>query len=369
MLFLLYSIPLCSHLIVATALQALLSQFFFIIYFIIPAFRRSYHSHLFTIHITKGGKSMNTSEKHTDSTFDSNFPAKFPDFEHAHGPVPYCLTNDYLFRAVLQQSNPALKGLICSLLHLSEKEVISVEITNPIILGESIKDKEFRLDVNVNLNNNTFINLEMQLGNRLNWKNRSLVYLCRSFDRLSHGQDYIDIKPVIHIAFLDYSLFPENPEFCASYQLMNQKNNTLYSSNFTLNVIDLTHINLATEEDKKFRIDEWARLFKAKTWEEVHMLAEKNEYLQQAAGTMFRLTAEEQIRKRCRDREEYYQDMRNYERYIAQQEGDLTIAKRALEQMESKLSDTESELSDAQDEILKLQKIADWARAHGYMEN
>ena len=111
MLFLLYSIPLCSHLIVATALQALLSQFFFIIYFIIPAFRRSYHSHLFTIHITKGGKSMNTSEKHTDSTFDSNFPAKFPDFEHAHGPVPYCLTNDYLFRAVLQQSNPALKGL------------------------------------------------------------------------------------------------------------------------------------------------------------------------------------------------------------------------------------------------------------------
>ncbi len=96
---------------------------------------------------------------------------------------------------------------------------------------------------------------------------------------------------MIHIAFLDYSLFPENPEFCASYQLMNQKNNTLYSSNFTLNVIDLTHINLATEEDKHFHVDAWARLFKATTWEEVHMLAEKNEYLQEAAGTMFRLTA------------------------------------------------------------------------------
>ena len=127
------------------------------------------------------------------------------------------------------------------------------------------------------------------------------------------------------------------------------------------------------------------------------MLAEKNEYLQQAAGTMFRLTAEEQIRKRCRDREEYYQDMRNYERYIAQQEGDLTIAKRTLAKKErelsdimtklsdteselsgaqARLSDTESELSDAQarlsdteSEILKLQKIADWAREHGYTEN
>ena len=117
----------------------------------------------------------------------------------------------------------------------------------------------------------------------------------------------------------------------------------------------MTHINLATGEDKKFRIDEWARLFKAKTWEEVHMLAEKNEYLQEAAGTMFRLTAEEQIRKRCRDREEYYQDMRNYERYIAQQEDELFDAK--------------AKLSDAQDEILKLKRIADWARAHGYTEN
>ena len=134
------------------------------------------------------------------------------------------------------------------------------------------------------------------------------------------------------------------------------------------------------------------------------MLAEKNEYLQEAAETMFRLTAEEQIRKRCRDREEYYQDMRNYERYIAQQEGDLTIAKRALTRIEdelsdtraklsdaqselsdtqsrlsdaqselsdtqSRLSDTQSELSDTQAENTKLLKIAAWAKEHGYTEN
>ena len=298
---------------------------------------------------------MNNSKTQNHSVSGNTFPMDSFDFRYAHGPVPYCLTNDYLFRAVLQQSNPALKGLICSLLHLSEEEVVSVEITNPIILGESIEGKEFRLDVNVNLNNNTFINLEMQLGNRLNWKDRSVGYLCRSFDQLSHGQDYSDVKPVIHIAFLDYSLFPEKPEFCATYRLMNEKNNLIYSRNFTLKVIDLTHINLATEEDKIFHVDEWARLFKAMTWEEVHMLAKKNEYLQEAAGTMFRLTAEEQICKRCRDREEYYQDMRNYERYIAQQENEL--------------SDTKAKLSDAQAENLKLQKIAAWAREHGYTDN
>ena len=36
-------------------------------------------------------------------------------------------------------------------------------ITNPIILGDALEDKEFRLDINVILNNETYINLEIQL--------------------------------------------------------------------------------------------------------------------------------------------------------------------------------------------------------------
>ena len=54
---------------------------------------------------------MNNSETQNPSVSGNTFPTDSFDFWHAHGPVPYCLTNDYLFRAVLQQSNPALKGL------------------------------------------------------------------------------------------------------------------------------------------------------------------------------------------------------------------------------------------------------------------
>lgn len=61
--------------------------------------------------------------------------------QNAHGKIPYGMTNDYMFRAVLQSNNKVLRGLICSLLHLTEKEVFSVEITNPIILGESVESK------------------------------------------------------------------------------------------------------------------------------------------------------------------------------------------------------------------------------------
>ena len=230
------------------------------------------------------------------------------------------MTNDYMFHAVLQSNNKVLKGLICALLHFTEEEIFSVEITNPIILGTAVKNKEFRLDINVILNNRTLLNLEMQIVNRLNWTNRSVMYLCRSFDQLNHGQDFAEAKPVIHIGFLDYSLFPDCPEFYASYKLINIKNHRKYSDNLTLNVLDLSHIELATEEDKMYHIHKWAMLFKATTWEEIKMIAEQNEYLQEASKTMFRMSADELIRKRCRDREEYYQDLRNYERVIAEKD-------------------------------------------------
>jgi len=80
---------------------------------------------------------------------------------NASGAIPYGMTNDYMFRAVLQTNNKVLRGLVSALLHLKEEEILSVEITNPVILGNSPEKKEIRLDINVVLNNHTFINLEM----------------------------------------------------------------------------------------------------------------------------------------------------------------------------------------------------------------
>lgn len=251
-------------------------------------------------------------------------------FKNAHGKIPYNMTNDYMFRAVLQSNNKVLRGLICSLLHLKESDVRSIKITNTIILGKSIEDKEIRLDINIILNDDTFINLEMQIANELNWPNRSVMYLGRSFDQLNHGQNYNEIKPVIHIGFLNYTLFKEYPEFYATYKLINVNNHHIYSDNMTLSVVDLSRVDLATEEDKKYHIDKWAALFKAKTWEELKMIAGKSEHLIEASKTIFQMSSDEQIRKMCRDREEYYQDMRSYQHAIAERDNTIAKQKAAL---------------------------------------
>ncbi len=228
------------------------------------------------------------------------------EFQKATGKIDYQMTNDYLFHAALQKNQKVLKSLVCSLLRLRQREVRSIQIINPIILGEAVDDKTFILDINVLLNDNTLINLEMQVENLYNWEERSLSYLCRTFDQLQKGEEYSVAKPVIHISFLDFTPFPEFPEFYASYKLMNEKNYHIYSDKLTLRVVDLKQIGLATEEDQASGLENWARLFKAVTWEEIRMIAKQDENLLEASETLYTLNADELVRRQCEARADYY---------------------------------------------------------------
>lgn len=258
---------------------------------------------------THKGEHMQTD----NSTLASANAAAVTDFNSATGPVAIRMNNDYLFRALLQRNNNALKGLICSLLHMSPEEVLSVNITNPIVLGTAIDAKTFFLDISTLLNNNRIVNLELQVINEYNWPERSLLYLCRSFDNLNHGSDYRQVRPVVQISLLDFTLFRDHPEFYATYQVINTKNHILYSDKLRLSVVDLTKIDMATEEDKLYHIDCWASLFKATTWEEIRMLAQKDEYIRDAAGTIYQVSQEEMIRLQCEAREDYFRRQRDVE--------------------------------------------------------
>lgn len=253
-------------------------------------------------------------------------------YENITGNILYNMTNDYMFRAVLQKNKKVLTGLVCSLLHLIPSNIQSLEITNPIELGTSIEDKEFWLDVNVLLNNNTRLNLEMQVANEGNWKERSLSYLCRSFDSLLEGQNYKEVLPAIHISFLNFTLFSEAPEFYAKYQFQNVKNHRVYSDKVQLRVVELNQINLATEEDKQYELDYWAHLFRMNTWEELKAMAAKNEYFEETAKTLYALGSDARIREECRRRNDYLKQQKYYKTTIATQgetikEQDIKIKK------------------------------------------
>lgn len=242
------------------------------------------------------------------------------------GPIDIPLTNDYLFRALLQQNNQVLKAILCAILHLNPEQVKQVSVENPIELGKNYEEKDFILDIKALLDGNLITNLEMQVINEHNWQDRSLSYLCRSFDHLNNGNAYTLTKPAVQIGFLNFTLFPENPEFYATYYMMNEKTFQKYSDKLRLAVIDLTQVGLATEEDKEYGIDQWAKFFKCKDWSELVMIAKENSDIQAAVGTVYQLSREEKIRQQCEAREDYYRrelDRKLREEQMEKQEQEL----------------------------------------------
>ena len=297
----------------------------------------------------------NTSAKILNN--QSNKSIHIPD----KGPITIPMTNDYLFRALLQRNNNVLKGLISALLHLDPKDISSVLITNPIELGKTFEEKDFILDIKLIMNNYVVINLEMQVINEHNWPDRSLNYLCRCFDSLEKGDSYTSAHPVIQIGLLNFTLFPEYPEFYATYKFLNVKNYTLYSDKLCLSVLDLTHIDLATKEDKQYQLDYWAALFKSTTWEDLKMLAQDNEYIRQASETIYQLSQEEAIRQQCEAREDYYRrqkgindELTSRENTIIELKGTVAEQKDTIKEQNRIIEDLKNTIENQNSTIEKL---------------
>jgi predicted transposase/invertase (TIGR01784 family) len=153
-------------------------------------------------------------------TFAIKFFEIATSYKEATGKITYGMTNDYMFKIVLESNLEVLKALICALLHLKPTDAITIHVENPITPGASIGSKGFILDIKVLLNVKTIINHEMQLTDLGNWIDRSLDYLCRSYDNLLKGHDYSETLEAVHIGFLNFTLFNDKPEFYATYKKM-----------------------------------------------------------------------------------------------------------------------------------------------------
>ena len=81
------------------------------------------------------------------------------------------------------------------------------------------------------------------------------------------------------------------------------KNQHTYTGKFALHVLDLTQIDKATTEDKHYAIDKWATLFKATTWEELHMITKNDKAMTEASKTLYEMNADQTIRDMCYFRE------------------------------------------------------------------
>lgn len=105
--------------------------------------------------------------------------------------------------------------------------------------------------------------------------------------------------------------------------MINIRNGNVYSPDFALNVLSLKQIELATEEDHRNGLVQWAKLFLAGTWEELRHLSEGNPVFMEVTEKMAKANAE--LKQRVL--------LEMHERYLH----DYATAKGALERAEKEL--------------------------------
>ncbi len=79
------------------------------------------------------------------------------------------------------------------------------------------------------------------------------------------------------------------------------------------------------------------------------MLAQNNEYIEEAADTVFRLCQDERVRMECEAREDYYRTQLRIQQMMDRQETALKAKTAALES-----------------QAAEIDRLHTWMKAHGY---
>ena len=237
-----------------------------------------------------------------------------------HGKIRYRFMNAYLFATVFQKNQEALKDLIAALLRIELKEIVSLEILNPILLGQDIDHKSCIMDILVLLNGNIRVNLEMQVLDEGNWNERGVYYLAENLLDLKKGEDYKNLKTTVQIGILDFDLWKsgKNP-FYQVYELWDTEHDRVFTNKMKLCVLSLRQAEKAEERERQSGLYDWAKALTAETWEELQELSEKNEKIKEAVETMITLTEEERVRIECMQQEKAERDWINAMNYATEQ--------------------------------------------------
>lgn len=162
------------------------------------------------------------------------------------------------------------ESFLSDILKIPRSEIKETEIINSAFWKRRRKDKQGIVDIRIRLNNDRIINIEIQVLHYDHWDKRQLFYLSKMYvENARRGEDYDTLPDCISIAILDFNL-TDDEEYYHCYKLRDEKGK-LFSNSISVYILELQK-TLGRETE----IDDWVRLFRAKSEEELDMITTKN---------------------------------------------------------------------------------------------
>jgi len=215
-------------------------------------------------------------------------------------------TNDICFEKLM--ANPKVrKGLIAALMGVEPCKIKSSTVLNPKTERYSKDDKYGILDVKVELDDGTLINIEMQVERYDYWDRRVLFYMGKTFtSQLKTGNDYNKLKKCIHASILNFTYFSDDKKCYRKIALCDVDTGKVYSDMLELHIMELKKLVYNTDNNEP--IIRWMKFFNGKTRKEFEDMANIDEYIREAYEELVNLSADGLTREEYEEREKALRD-------------------------------------------------------------
>lgn len=210
------------------------------------------------------------------------------------------ITNDYVFKRVF--SHEGNEDVLIDLLEaILERKINSVRVKNPEILSEKIDGKKFILDIVAELDDGTFVDIEMQTANERNIRERSTAYTSRIIsEQLQAGEKYNNLSKAIFIGILNFEQYKRNSYHHIARLRFDKITEEYYidmgyevQDEIATDYIEMHYIELPKYFIRKpiikTKLDEWLWLFSGDE-EKMKMVEKKNKKIKKAVNTLERIS-------------------------------------------------------------------------------
>ncbi|HJA65536.1 hypothetical protein B5F07_12305 [Lachnoclostridium sp. An169] len=233
---------------------------------------------------------------------------------------------DFCFKELMRNDKVRL-GFIAAVLGRDPKSIRKTVLVSTELRRESPDDKLGILDVMVELDDGSKLNMEMQVPYFEFWTNRVLFYVCKVYTgQIKKGESYETLKPCVHVSILDFIHFPKDNRCYRKIALCDVETGEQYTDLMELHILELK--KLPEEDQNEEGVIRWMRFLSGKTRKEFENMAKKDEYIEEAYNELKKLSLDEQKRLEYEAREralhDYNTQMSSAERRgieIGKQEG------------------------------------------------
>ena len=220
---------------------------------------------------------------------------------------------DVVFKMLFgsEKNKHILKAFLSDMLEIPESDLHNITVKNPEIDPESINEKYYRLDLNIDIGKD-LINVELQIRYEEFFAERSLIYLAKLYSsQLDLGEEYSKTCPCIAVNIVDFLIFNQHDDFRSMFEMWDTEHQIKLTDKMQVYFFELKKIKTDIQEDiaANDRKRLWLQFIKSTTREEFEMLKHSEiEPITDAVNALYSMSTNEKIKETVRMRQKALND-------------------------------------------------------------